>query len=233
MSEANRHKEMLLQVAEALGSELLSQMAFVGGCTTGLLLTDEFSKEQVRHTDDVDLIVHLLGYVEYSNLQKQLRRLGFKDSVDNDDPICAMRLGELRVDFMPDDEKILGFSNRWYADAFSSANVYQLTNETSINVVQPVYFVATKLEAWLGRGNNDPLGSHDLEDLLSLFDGRPELLAEIEQAAPELRQYIAIKIGELLESNDFEYAVQSCALGNSEREALIFKRLEQAVLGGA
>ena len=233
MSEANRHKEMLLQVAEALGSELLSQMAFVGGCTTGLLLTDEFSKEQVRHTDDVDLIVHLLGYVEYSNLQKQLRKLGFKDSADNDDPICAMRLGELRVDFMPDDEKILGFSNRWYVDAFSSANVYQLTNETSINVVQPVYFVATKLEAWLGRGNNDPLGSHDLEDLLSLFDGRPELLAEIEQAAPELRQYIAIKIGELLESNDFEYAVQSCALGNSEREALIFKRLEQAVLGGA
>ena len=44
---------MITLVAEALGSELLQQMAFVGGCTTGLLLTDAFSQEQVRHTDDV------------------------------------------------------------------------------------------------------------------------------------------------------------------------------------
>ncbi|RDL48904.1 hypothetical protein BLJAPNOD_04363 [Ensifer sp. M14] len=28
-----------------------------------------------------------------------------------------MRLGALKVDFIPDDEKILGFSNRWYAKA--------------------------------------------------------------------------------------------------------------------
>ena len=31
---------MLQRVADALGTELLQEMAFVGGCTTGLLITD-------------------------------------------------------------------------------------------------------------------------------------------------------------------------------------------------
>lgn len=231
MSQTNRYREMLIQVAEALGPELRQQMAFVGGCTTALLLTDDFTREQVRHTDDVDLIVHLVGYASYSILQEQLHALGFRESVENDDPICAMRLGELRVDFMPDNEKILGFSNQWYREALISADDYPLTDGISIKLVKPVYFVATKLEAYLGRGGNDPLGSRDIEDLLNLFDGRPELLAEIKQAALELRQYISVEIGALLNNSDFEYAVQSCALGDGDRETLIFERLEQAAKG--
>ena len=137
-----------------------------------------------------------------------------------------MRLGTLRIDFMPDDEKILGFSNRWYQDALASADDYPLSDAITIKLIKPVYFIATKLEAFLGRGGNDPLASRDIEDLLNLLDGRPELLAEIEQAEPELQQYIADEIGNLLENNDFEYAVQACALGDRDREALIFERLE-------
>ena len=63
---------MITWVAEALGPDLLPEMAFVGGCTTGLLLTDAFSQEQVRHTDDVDLIVHVMGQVGWAELQAQL-----------------------------------------------------------------------------------------------------------------------------------------------------------------
>jgi hypothetical protein len=161
VSQTNRYREMLIQVAEAIGSELRQQIAFVGGSTTALLLTDDFTREQVRHTDDVDLIVHLVGYASYGRLQKQLRALGFRESVDND----------------------------------------------------------------------DPLGSRDIEDLLNLFDGRPELLAEIKQATPELRQYIAVEIVALLNNSDFGYAVQSCALGDGDRETLIYERLEQAAKG--
>ncbi|MDN3554897.1 hypothetical protein [Halomonas maura] len=53
---------MLRQVAEALGAELRDQVAFIGGCTTGLLLTDPFTREQVRSTDDVDLIIGVMTY---------------------------------------------------------------------------------------------------------------------------------------------------------------------------
>ena len=231
MSNANRHKEMLAFVAKALGPELCKQMAFVGGCTTGLFLTDDFTLEQVRHTDDVDLIVHLVGYASFAKMQKQLRAQGFRDNTESDAPICAMRLGELRVDFMPDDENVLTFSNRWYQDALATADEYILNPELSIRLVRPVYFVATKLEAYLGRGDSDPLGSRDIEDLLSLFDGRPELLKEIEQAKEDLREYIADQIRLLLGNSDFEYAVQSCSMGDSDREALIFERLERVAQG--
>lgn len=41
------------RVADALGADLLREVAFVGGCTTGLLITDAVSLEAVRFTDDV------------------------------------------------------------------------------------------------------------------------------------------------------------------------------------
>src|SRR5690606_27112026 len=109
MSEADTHKKMIKTVAQALGDELLNKVVFVGGCTTGLLITDAFSLEQVRHTQDVDLIVHVIGYAEWHQLQEQLRTKGFQDITKESAPICAMKLGELRVDFMPDDERLLGF----------------------------------------------------------------------------------------------------------------------------
>ena len=55
----------------------------------------------------------------WADLQATLRARGFKDIMaDDQSPICAMALGELRVDFMPDDPAILGFliagiARRW------------------------------------------------------------------------------------------------------------------------
>ena len=229
MSNLAIHKEMLMQVARALGTELRSRMVFVGGCTTGLLLTDAFTLEQVRHTDDVDLIVHVMGYGGFQQLKEQLKTKGFSESSpdpDEDFPICAMKLGELRVDFMPDDEAVLGFTNRWYKAAVTTATHYTLTDDITINLVTPVYFIATKLEAYKGRGKGDVMASRDIEDILNLLDGRPELMGEIQAAPTELQHYIATEIAQLLTIRGFEYAVASQAGGAQEREELIFERLE-------
>lgn len=228
----NMYTKMIATVAEALGEDLLQEVAFVGGCTTGLLLTDDFSNEQVRHTDDVDLIVHVLNYAGMVRLQAQLRTRGFSYSMDDDDsPICSMRLGELRVDFMPDDEGVFGFSNRWYVQALKTATPYQLPDGPVIRLVTPAYFVATKLEAYRGRGNNDPLGSRDIEDILTLVDGRSELAGELLMAPVELRQYISSELTDLLKVNQFSYAVTSAAGNEKGREDLIFERLESIILG--
>jgi predicted nucleotidyltransferase len=230
MNNLNIYRQMIKNVADALGTELCQQMVFVGGCTTGLLITDDFTKEQVRHTDDVDLIVSVINHRAYIAVQEQLRTKGFKEDMSNDDPICTMRLGGLRVDFMPDDESVLGSGgNVWFKEAWKTAENYQLTDDTKIRLVLPVYFVATKLQAYLGRGNNDPLASHDIEDLLNIFDGREEIISEIMQAEPALRQFIVEEIRLLLKAKDFDYAVQNAAQNDSEREALIFERLEQIV----
>lgn len=223
------HVDMIAVVARALGPDLLAKVAFVGGCTTGLLLTDAFSKQQVRHTDDVDLIVHVVGHVGLASLQAQLVGCGFSHSMEDDSPICAMRLGQLRVDFMPDDVTVLGFTNRWYAQALQSAQPFALPDGQVIRLLTPAFFVATKLEAYLGRGNNDPLGSRDLEDILTLVDGRAELVQDLQTAGLELRSFVATELRRLMPLVPFSYAVTSAAGNDEGRERLIFERLEALV----
>ena len=138
-----------------------------------------------------------------------------------------MRLGSLKVDFMPDDERILGYSNRWYSEAFASAQPYRLTEAITIKLLTPPYFIATKLEAYLGRGNNDPQGSHDMEDILNLFDGRDDIVELIAEEKKGARDYIARQIDLLLTHNDFGYAIQATAKGDKAREDLIYERLER------
>jgi predicted nucleotidyltransferase len=225
MNTLDQLKQILSEVALALGSDLLKEMAFVGGCTTGLHITDEFTKENVRFTDDVDLIVSVTGYVGWSKLEQRLMKKGFKLSME-DDINCRMRLGEIIIDFMPDDENVLGYSNQWYADALKSAQPYQL-NECSILLITPPYFIATKLEAYKGRGNNDPMESRDIEDILSLIDGREELIEELKISPAELRTYISHEIVSLLDHSYFQYAVQSTAKNDQDREEVIFDRLDQ------
>ena len=216
---------MIETVARTLGEDLLRKVVFIGGCTTGLLITDKFSKEEVRYTDDVDLIIEVVGYAQWATFQAQLREKGFRECID-DNVICRMRLGELKVDFMPDDETILGFSNKWYAEAIKNALNYSLTDDLTIRLLASPFFVATKLEAYLGRGSDDPLASHDIEDILNLVDGRKALVAEIEAADEDVRNYIAYQVGELMSHKDFEYVVQGTVRGNEDRGKLIFERLE-------
>lgn len=225
MSEHALHKEMIRVVAEALGPDLLQQVAFVGGATTSLLITDDFSREQVRHTKDVDLIVNVMTYADWSQLQAILREKGFRDMPMGDHPICALQLAELRVDFMPHSD-LLGFSNRWYADALAAAEPHQLTEQVAIRLVTPPYFVATKIEAFKGRGDNDPLGSQDIEDILNLFNGRPSLLDEIRQAPRPLRTYIATEIAELLKHTGMAHAIEGSTQGQSELTDYLYELLE-------
>ncbi|WP_350586670.1 hypothetical protein [Pseudoalteromonas sp. RB2-MNA-CIBAN-0110] len=196
MNTINLQKEMLIKVATALGDDLIRSMVFVGGCTTGLLVTDEFTKEQIRYTDDVDLIVDIMGYAAWTDLQEQLKVKGF--SIDmGEDVMCRMILDNLKVDFMPVDEKALGFTNIWYKDAVATAEDYVLNDALTIKLITPEYFVATKLEAYLGRGKGDALSSHDIEDLLNIFDGRASIVNDILSASEDLKNYISEQLNSL------------------------------------
>ena len=184
----------------------------------------------MRFTDDVDLIVHVIGLGSWYRLQQELAAKGFRITPE-DDVICRTRLRDgnatdLIVDFMPDDADILGFTNRWYGDALRDAVDHALPGGTVIRVVSPAYFLGTKLEAFRGRGNNDPLASRDIEDILNVVDGRESLGDEVADAPDALRAYVAAGIGALLRHRDFDYAVQATARNNRQREDLIFKRLD-------
>lgn len=214
---------MLESVATALGNDLRKRLVFVGGCTTALFITDRIALEGVRATDDVDLIVDLSGYAAWADLQVRLRENGFSESPD-DDVICRMRLGELKVDFMPDDEDILGFSNRWYSKGIESATKHALTDSLEIKLLTPALFVATKLEAYRGRGSDDLLTSRDIEDILLVVDGREELFAEIESADEDVRVYIAKQFTALQKHYDFESFLAGNIRGPEGRADIVRER---------
>lgn len=216
---------MLETVAEGLGDDLCHQMVFVGGCSTAVLITDEITLQDVRATDDVDLIVGLTGTAQWMQLQQTLSEKGFTVSAD-DEVICRMRLGDLKVDFMPDDPNILGFSNRWYKEGIYTAIKYALPSGRVIKHLTPPLFLATKLEAYGGRGRNDPLGSHDLEDMVNVVDGRPALLDEVQAAPSEVRSYLSAKFQALLQHLDFETFLYGNIRGPDGRVEIVHQRVK-------
>ena len=53
-----------------------------------------------------------------------------------------------------------------------------LPGEVSILVMMPADLLATKIEAFQNRGQPEPYESRDLEDIISLLDGRESILEE-------------------------------------------------------
>ncbi len=227
----NSVREMMLQmleaVADALGAELRQQVAFVGGCTTVLLITDEYTQESIRGTDDVDLVIHLTSTAAWYRLEETLKTKGFKHT-GQDTVTCRLRLGALKVDFMPTDEKILGFSNTWFVGGLENAIDYTLPNGTPIKVFAAPWFLAAKLQAYLGRGKGDLLMSNDIEDIIALLDGREELIAETKHAPIELRRFVGEELSSLLRLTAFQDVIQSTAQ-DPDRETLIYERLDRLI----
>ncbi len=198
-----------LEVAAAVLGPLLDEVVFVGGATVHLWITDQ-GAPPVRATDDVDVICEVASRTDYYRLGDRLRERGLREAVD-DPVICRWRSAEprLTIDVMPTDPEILGFSNEWYGQAISTAETVTLDSGARLRAATPVLLVATKLCAWLGRGEGDLLRSLDIHDLLTLVNGRPELSEELEAAQPELRTYVREELRAVRAEPYFDYALES------------------------
>ncbi len=222
----NPSLDWLRQVAVRLG-DLREDVVFLGGTVAGLLMTDPIAFG-VRPTDDVDVIVEATTVTAEIALREQLRRLGFKEDTSEDAPLCRWIVDTIRVDIMPTTDAALGFSNRWYPAAFVHATPHRLDDLTTIRVVTAPFFLATKLEAFAGRGKNDYQASHDLEDMVALVDGRPQLDAEVAASGAELREYLAARLGGLLDEPSFQDALPGHLRpdrASQARRGLIIERL--------
>lgn len=210
----------LLADAARLLEPLLGELAFIGGCTTALFITDKGAAD-VRPSYDVDAIAEITSYAAYTDFSEKLRKLGFNEDATEGAPICRWRQGKAILDVMPLDEKILGFSNRWYKPALEGAIEIELEPGLRIRVVTAVYFCATKLEAFSGRGKEDYLSSHDLEDLVAVVDGREELGQEIKSASQDVKTYIASQIKKLLGVPAFADALPGYLLPDAASQSRI------------
>lgn len=224
MQATDPNLPQLRRIAEALG-ELRAQMVFVGGAVAGLLITDPLA-DSVRATRDVDAVV-AAGLSAYYRLEDELATRGFRRDTQGG-VICRWmhEASGLLFDLMPVQADVLGFSNRWYPYAVETAVPVTLDNGISIRLVSAVAFMATKLEAFVDRGAGDLLGSHDLEDVLNIVDGREELAEELAAAPAGVRQHIASTVAALLANPDFLNVLPGL-IAEPERAPTVLARLEK------
>ena len=89
------------------------------------------------------------------------------------------------------------------------------------------HFIATKLEAWLGRGSNDVF-HHDLEDVIAVVDGREERAWELFGVSADVRSFVAEMIGSLLSQSEFVESLPGHLPGDptsQDRIGLLLARL--------
>jgi hypothetical protein len=217
LNAANPNLALLERIVSALGA-LSERFVFIGGCATGLLVTDT-AAAPVRATRDVDVIVEVLTLADYHGLERELEAAGFARDRDPDAPICRWVIGGALLDVMPTDARVLGFGNRWFAHAAHTAQSVRLPSGKVIRRVTAPLFLATKLEAFRGWGGRDFRASHDLEDIVTVVDGRSELIREVEAEDPSVRNYIASAIGASLRNPAFVEALQGHLPGDGGGQA--------------
>ena len=208
--------------------DILERLVFVGGGVTEILVSDSAGRE-ARPTEDVDCIVEVASRVEYHKLESQLRKAGYRNDTSDPPVICRWLKGSLILDVMPTLEGILGFTNFWYKDAIGHPMRHTLPNGVSANIIHPVYYVATKTEAFRSRGKSDFRASHDFEDIVALVNGRADLVQEMKKARQDvltaMREFWLPK----LESANMIAAIKEHldAYEDIERTPLVVERFRQ------
>jgi predicted nucleotidyltransferase len=173
-------------VAEAL-IPLKQKIVFVGGATVSLY--PDRKTFEVRITEDVDVLIEILNYSERATLEENLRSIGFSNDTSSK-IICRYRIKGIIVDIMPTNDPSIGFSNKWYPQGFNEAMEYTIDENCRIYILTAPFFLATKLEAHLSRGADDPRLSKDLEDIVYVLENRQLIWKEMNETKGELKMYL-------------------------------------------
>lgn len=87
--------------------------------------------------------------------------------------------------------------------AVETAETMNLSEGLSIRLITAPVFLATKIEAFKGRGAGDFLTSHDLEDIITVVDGRNTLLDDIALCSAHLKTYLGAEFTALMTNDRF------------------------------
>ena len=229
MRVPQRASQAMLVKAVRLLLPLGEEVVFLGGLAMALLISDPAAPD-VRPTEDVDVIVEVTSYAGYSQLEERLRANGFTQPREEKSVIYRWVKDGLKIDIMPTDESILGFGNRWYTDAMRSAQTIPLTEDLAIRLITAPCFLATKIEAFQSGIRGDFFTGRDMDDIVSVLDGRPEIAAEAQAAAPAGRDFLAGTFREYLRDDDFLEALDALLYPDAASQArrpLILSRMAQ------
>lgn len=207
------------------------EYAFVGGAVVNLLL-DNPDLSPARPTDDFDVILEAVTAHRYADVEAKLRELGFDHDMRPGAPRCRWVLGKLTVDIMPTEGAFLGLNTAWFAEALATVSA-RTFGHVRLRLISPVALLATKYVAFLDRGDGDYYASHDLEDFITVIDGREHIAAEVAVSPEALRAFVIDAVRALLAAPAFNESLPGHLPGDeaSQRRLPALRRKLQAIAG--
>ena len=130
--------------------------------------------------------------------------------------------------------KAIGWApaNPWFAPGFALKEKVEV-EEQIIQILPLPYFLATKFEAYNGRGKNEPRTSHDFEDIVYVLENRTDIAEQIITAPEDVKPFLKSEFESILKDR----AKQEAILGNlyyetrDERFNMIIEKLKIIVNG--
>lgn len=213
-----RYHQNIVRIKAVYGAlqELADQVVFVGGATVSLYADRQ--TEEARPTDDVDILVELTTYKDYAAIEDKLKEKGFVNDVESR-VVCRYKIRGIVVDVMPTNERILGFSNRWYAEGIHHVMESDLGHGVLVRLFTSPYFLASKIEAFNNRGGNDGRWSTDFEDIVYLFNNRSTIWPEINDSEGAIKSFLIGEFKKWLENKYLEEWI-GCHLEHSQQDRI-------------
>ncbi len=217
----------MLHVVERL-EPLGLRFVFIGGGILGFLIDDPVVPS-VRTTRDIDIVLETLAVSGYERLEAQLRTARFQHDMSDGAPRCRWLMDGVKVDILSARDDFSGGNARWLVETVAAPMTVTLKGKKLLVASAPC-FLALKLEAFAGRGNNDHIGSRDMDDIVTVIDGRLMLCEEIAAADPAVRRFVAAGLEQLLRDPAFHKSLPGHLLpdpGSQKRKAFILDRMKQ------
>ena len=217
------------KVALAL-RHLNEQVVYVGGAVVSLYIDDP-AAEDIRPTKDIDLTFQIATYAQLEKLREALNQLGFDQNTE-DNVICRFRYEDLKVDVMATETVGWAPSSPWFKEGFEKALPITL-DEVTIKVLPLPYFLATKIEAFFDRGMKDIYASHDLEDIVYLFNYTTNIDMQLLASDKKVKTYLAQKLEEIRNNKTIVSAIRGSLYYDQadERMEIILERIQNVMDG--
>lgn len=209
----------MIEIAVDGLKHLVDQVVFTGGTTVSLYIDDKGAPEP-RPTYDVDCVIEVTmsGFYKF---EKELDKLGFTYSGEKGEPICRKVFNKLKIDFIPTEGNILGFSNKWHKKGVKKAIDYKINKNQSIKIFPVSIFIASKIEAFEHRGAVDYRTSQDIEDIITILNGCSKILESIATSDADVRNYLKLKFSDLLKLSSFSEIIYG-HLPSSDKNRTIY-----------
>lgn len=108
---------------------------------------------------------------------------------------------------------------------------YRVDEEHIVKIFSAPYFIASKLEAFKNRGENDGRTSTDFEDIVFVLENRFSIWEELNLTEGDLKNYLKDTFRQMLENPFFgEWIDAHAGFGSPPATYYIIDKLEEFIL---